>query len=158
MTKRYKTAGRKPKPSRGGSAADQAELLRVATEAREGAYAPYSNFSVGAAVRAASGRVYAGCNVENAFYEAAHAEQAAVIAAIGAGERTILAVAIVGGPAGRPPRDAVPPCGFCRQWIFEFAPQNGDVTILGAGGSAVKRWSLRALLPEPFGPSVIRRR
>jgi cytidine deaminase len=127
--------------------ADMTELLEAARAVAENAYAPYSRFSVGAAVRGASGRVYAGCNVENATYGATLcAERAAVAALVSAGERQLSAVAI-----WTPGLELAMPCGICRQVLREFGE---DVRVVAACPSGRKSATLRELLPEPF---VLRR-
>jgi len=127
-------------------AAELDALFSVATEARRNAHAPYSNFAVGAAVRSTSGRIYSGCNVENAAYPSGScAEQAAIAAMVVAGERQIADIAIL-GDSPRP----VTPCGACRQRIREFADAQ---TQIHAGNMAGLRLSLRMeeLLPHGFG-------
>jgi cytidine deaminase len=119
-------------------------LRDVAEEAREHAYAPYSGFRVGAALRADDGRVFAGANVENAAYGLGNcAERAAVAAAITAGARTFDALALVSD--GEAP---APPCGACRQVLAEFAPQL-RVTSYGQNGE-VAEWTVDELLPHRF--------
>lgn len=126
------------------------ELFDAAASAREHAYAPYSGFPVGAAIRAANGRLYLGCNVENAAYPSgACAEQNAIGAMIAGGERRIAEIAVIG--AGDRP---VTPCGACRQRIREF----GDgATRVHAGSTAGARrsFTLAELLPEAFGPDLL---
>ena len=127
------------------------ELLARAARARRAAYAPYSRFAVGAALLARDGRVFTGCNVENASYGlTVCAERVAVLKAVSEGVRDFTALAVAG------PRPAVTPCGACRQMLAEFAP---DLRIYwrGAGGRVVGR-SLRRLLPEAFGIGGRRRR
>jgi cytidine deaminase len=120
-------------------------LERAATRARRSAYAPYSRFRVGAAVRAA-GRLHAGANVENASYGlTVCAERAAVAAAIAAGARRIDAVAIASGTS--PP---TPPCGACLQTLAEFAGPDLPVVLVGQRGSRTET-TLGALLPRAFG-------
>ena len=121
-------------------------LLDEARSASRRAYAPYSRFHVGAAVLADDGRVFASANVENASYGLTScAERNAVFAAVFAGVRRIVAVA-VHTPTGEP----VSPCGACRQVIFEFG---SDATVLSCcDGEGVLRWSIGQLLPGAFGP------
>ena len=123
------------------------DLLQVARTAREKAHAPYSNFMVGAAVRAASGQVYGGCNVENAVYpEGICAEASAIAAMVSAGESKIVEVLVVGVSD-----EPVTPCGGCRQKIREFA--SPDVSVHIASPEGVKlTMTLDTLLPQSFGP------
>ncbi len=102
-----------------GAKADLSGLLGVARRARELAYAPYSRFPVGAALLGKSGRVYTGCNVENASHPAGIcAERCAVSKAVSEGERDFVAIAVVADSAG-----PCAPCGICRQVLVEFAPR-----------------------------------
>ena len=119
-------------------------LITAARQSRENAHAPYSNFRVGAALRASSGRIFGGCNIENAtFGLTVCAERTAIFKAISEGERGFDAIAVV--------TDAdtlTPPCGACRQIIWEFC---GDVPVVLAntkGKTEVHRMS--ELLPQPF--------
>ena len=123
------------------------EALRIAArEARERAYAPYSSFRVGAAVLA-NGRVFAGCNVENASFPVGIcAERAAIAAAVAAGCRDLTAVLVLG------PKP-VAPCGMCRQAIAEFNPK-AAVRIAGADTGDALETTLDQLLPMPFGPGL----
>lgn len=121
-------------------------LSDAARAVRENAYAPYSNFKVGAAVRAASGVVYSGCNVENVAYpEGTCAEAGAIAAMVAAGETEILeAYVIADSPS------PVPPCGGCRQKLAEFA--KGDVQVTLATVDGVERvMRVGDLLPGAFG-------
>ncbi|MGI6031537.1 MAG: cytidine deaminase [Eubacteriales bacterium] len=119
-------------------------LLQFAQEARERAYAPYSGFRVGAALLTASGKVFTGCNVENATYGATLcAERAAISSAIVSGERSFTAIAIVGN--GQEP---CMPCGICRQVLCEFSPQMRVICWDGQGGT--QSWTAGELLPGHF--------
>jgi homotetrameric cytidine deaminase len=121
-------------------------LLRAAGEAMRNAYAPYSNFKVGAAVRAPSGAIHAGANVENvAFPQGACAEAAALGALITAGETAITAVAVVAERV-----DRCPPCGGCRQRLAEFGEPDTPV-YLGRPGNNFETATLGELLPGAFG-------
>lgn len=119
-----------------------ADLLKKARAARENAYAPYSHFRVGAALLAESGRIYIGCNVENASLGATVcAERNALGAAVAAGERKFTAVCIAADG------DGVTPCGICRQALCEFSP---DMAVLCATADGCTTYSLRELLPHAF--------
>jgi cytidine deaminase len=122
-------------------------LLAAARAAMANAYAPYSGFKVGAAVLAANGRIYAGCNVENAAYPQGTCAETAALAAMAAdGERRVTAALVVaGGPS------LITPCGGCRQRLREFAADDAPVHLAGPEG--VRRTvTLGALLPLSFGP------
>lgn len=120
-------------------------LLDVATRVRENAHAPYSRFKVGAAIRSASGAVFAGCNVENVAYpEGTCAEAGAIAAMVAAGETAIAEVVVV---ADSP--DPVPPCGGCRQKIAEFAAADVRVTMCTTDGHA-RVMTVAELLPGRF--------
>lgn len=124
------------------------ELVAAALEARDRAYAPYSRFPVGAAVRIANGAVHAGCNVENAAYpQGVCAEAGAISAMVLAGGQRITEVVV----AGAGPR-AVMPCGGCRQKLREFAAPGATVRIVDEAGHSLVSTTLAALLPMSFGP------
>lgn len=126
---------------------DADSIVAAAIAARAAAYAPYSGFQVGAAVRGESGAVYRGCNVENAAYpEGICAEAAAIAALVMAGERRITEVAVAGG--GDQP---CTPCGGCRQKIREFAADSVPILVCGPDGLP-RRFTLADLLPASFGP------
>lgn len=123
------------------------ELIAAARDARENAHAPFSHFRVGAAVRAKSGRIFGGCNVENASYGLTIcAERVAIFKAISEGEREFNAIAVVTDA-----ETLTPPCGACRQIIWEFC---GDVPVILASlrGKIERERSLN-LLPRPFDSS-----
>lgn len=120
-------------------------LKSAATTVRENAYAPYSNFRVGAAIRAGSGHVYAGCNVENVAYpEGTCAEAGAIAAMIAAGEVKLTEVYVI---ADSPM--PVPPCGGCRQKLAEFGAAEVPVTMATIGGVEQKT-TIGQLLPGAF--------
>lgn len=121
------------------------DLFVAAAAARRNAYAPYSNFPVGAAVRGASGTIYAAANVENASYPVGTcAETGAIAAMVAAGEQAIVEVLVLGG-GDRP----LTPCGACRQRLREFA--GPDVAVHVAGPDGIRgRFRLGDLLPDAF--------
>ena len=125
---------------------DLDRLVREAERAREGAYAPYSNFLVGAAVRSDAG-TFTGANVENASYSVAICgERVAGAAAVAAGARRIDAIALASS-AGTP----TPPCGVCRQFLSEFGL---DMVVVSKGTNRERsQWRLSELLPHAFGPA-----
>jgi cytidine deaminase len=124
-------------------------LIAAARNAQAQAYAPYSNFRVGAALEAADGTIFLGCNVENASYGLTIcAERAAVCAAISAGVRAFRR-AVVASEVDPP----AAPCGACRQVLAEFGL---DLTIDGVGRTQAVRWQLSELLPDAFGPEQLR--
>lgn len=127
------------------------QLFERAREARERAYAPYSGFPVGAALRAASGAIYAGANVENAAYPLGLcAETSAIAAMVAGGDREIVAMLVLG------PR-RIAPCGACRQRISEFA--HGSVLVyLADNMGECSRHALSELLPHAFGPEALGQR
>ena len=127
------------------------ELLDAANRSRSQAYAPYSGFRVGAAIRGRSGRIFAGCNVENAaFPTGTCAEAGAIAAMIAAGERQIDEILIIGDSLG-----PTPPCGACRQRIAEFADPRTRVIIASDDGARVV-YMWEELLPHSFGPQNLR--
>ena len=116
----------------------------AAMDARGNAYAPYSGFTVGAAVQTRSGAVFRGCNVENASYGATIcAERGALAAAIAAGERELVALVIASGA-----KSPTPPCGICRQCLAELAP---SLPIRSYTRDAHLEYDLSSLLPDAFG-------
>ena len=125
------------------------ELIKEAKEATKGSYAPYSHFNVGAALLTADGKVYSGCNIENAAYSPTNcAERTAFFKAISEGEREFSAIAIVGGK-NLDFSDFCPPCGVCRQVMSEFC--DGDFRIiLGRNDEEYKVYTLKELLPLSF--------
>jgi len=122
--------------------AQEQELFALAKEARESAYAPYSDFKVGAALLGESGTIYLGCNVENAsFGLTVCAERIALFKAVSEGERVFKAIAIYAGSK------SVPPCGACLQVMAEFGDL--DILLFDSKGSYVQ-WRISELLPQAF--------
>ncbi len=135
---------------------EEKKLIRAALEARQNAYAPYSHFQVGAALLARSGRVYQGCNIENAAYSASNcAERTAFFKAVSEGERAFEAIVIVGGREGETGLDFCAPCGICRQVMAEFCDLDQFRVILARNEEDFKSYTLRELLPEAFVPDRI---
>lgn len=140
-------------------AAARDALVAAAVEAARGAYAPYSKFHVGAALLLSDGRMVTGANVENASYGLSLCAETVAVAQILSGTRAALvAVAVVGGPAGENGApditEAVTPCGRCRQVLTEIAHLGGtDPLVICAGSTETVELSLSALLPRAFGPA-----
>ena len=130
-----------------------AQLLKLKAAAKAAAsqaYAPYSKFRVGAAVLTDTGKIFSGCNVENASYGLCNcAERTAIFSAVAAGERKLKCVVVY-----TPTRTATAPCGACRQVIFEFGPSVRIVSIC-AGRDQIDG-SIRSLLPAAFGPADLK--
>jgi cytidine deaminase len=118
-------------------------LIAMARDVQQCAYAPYSRFRVGAALETPSGKIFAGCNVENATYGATIcAERAAVVQMVAAGEREVVRLAVYTDAS-----EPAMPCGICRQVLVEFGR---DVQIVCAGPSAARVLWLHEIFPEPF--------
>ena len=123
---------------------DNTQLIKLAQEAAKKAYAPYSNFKVGAALLCKSGNVYTGCNVENSSDGASNcAERTAAFKAVSEGERDFVKIAIVSEKGG-----LTFPCGICRQVLSEFMP-NGRI-VLYSDEQGIKEFTLNELLPYAF--------
>lgn len=136
---------------------NEKELIALAYEARERAYAPYSNFRVGAALLAASGKVYLGCNIENASYGPSNcAERTAFFKAVSEGERAFEAIAVVGGAGEQRTGEMCAPCGVCRQVMMEFCDPGSFRILLEDGGAGVQSFLLKDLLPYGFGPDNLK--
>ena len=126
-------------------------LIQEAKKAREKSYSPYSHFQVGAALLGKSGRVYYGCNIENAAYSPTNcAERTAFFKAVSEGEREFLKIAIVGGVEGNEPDELCAPCGVCRQVMNEFCDRKNFEIILMDGPDKLKVLTLEELLPYGF--------
>ncbi len=131
------------------------ELLEKAQAARQAAYAPYSDFTVGAALLAKDGRVFLGCNVENAAYSVTCcAERVALFKAISEGVRDFAAIAIVGGKSDAAPTTPCYPCGVCRQALYEFC--DSTLAVCTVEGSTPKATTLGALLPNSFNKNNLK--
>ncbi|MEO8336474.1 MAG: cytidine deaminase [bacterium] len=131
---------------------DFTELRHRALAAMDNAYAPYSNFRVGAALLGEDGSIAVGCNVENASYPAGLcAERAAVANLVAQGVRRFSAI-VIASEAEAP----TPPCGICRQVLMEFAPDLAVLSVTRSGAEA--QWSMSDLLPKAFTPTSLERR
>ena len=130
------------------------ELIKTATEMTKRSYVPYSHFHVGAALLDSNGKVWTGCNIENAAYGPSNcAERTAVFKAVSEGARSFEAIALVGGPEDENGKvqiqDFCPPCGVCRQVLSEFCDREFKI-ILANGNGEQKVFTLAELLPESF--------
>lgn len=123
---------------------DLEQLIQAAVKVREQAYAPYSKFSVGAAVLVDDGSIFVGCNVENASYGLAIcAERNAITAAVAAGKQNFTTIAVAATPLASP-------CGACRQFIFEFGDDIQIISVDSANPSLRNQWTSKDLLPNGF--------
>lgn len=131
------------------------QLISLALKARENAYSPYSGFAVGAALLTNSGKVYTGCNIENAAFSPTNcAERTAFFKAVSEGERNFVKIALAGGKAGLPPREICTPCGVCRQVMTEFC--TGDFQIICAvDKDNFEVFGLSQLMPNSFSKAQI---
>lgn len=126
------------------------ELCETAVKMRERSYAPYSHFRVGAALLGEDGRIYTGCNIENAaFTPTSCAERTAIFKAVSEGVMKFQAIAIAGGPEGGELQYCTP-CGVCRQVMEEFCPKDFPI-FLAKSGTDYRAYTLGSLLPEGFG-------
>lgn len=121
------------------------QLIEAALAARNNAYAPFSHFLVGAAVYTGNGKIYGGCNIENASFGLTNcAERTAIFKAVSEGERKIKAIAVVGDTEG-----PISPCGACRQVMVEFCDQDTKIYLTNLHGNT-EEWKLDQLLPGAF--------
>ncbi len=134
-------------------------LTASALEARKLSYSPYSHYQVGAALLSEDGRVYTGCNIENAAYTPTNcAERTAFFKAVSEGVTSFRAIAVAGSPAGDAITQYAFPCGVCRQVMAEFCrPEDFTVIVAGPAGDD-KVLTLAELLPESFGPDNLHKR
>lgn len=137
---------------------DYKELVQSALEARKMAYTPYSKFKVGAALLTKEGKIYKGCNIENAAYTPSNcAERTAVFKAVSDGEYEFLAIAIVGGFENSENLELCPPCGVCRQVLNEFVDAATFEVVLGTDNlENIQVLKLKDLLPLGFGPKNLK--
>ena len=134
---------------------EKQELIRMALAARERAYTPYSDFMVGAALRAEDGRIFTGCNVENAaFTPTSCAERTALFKAVAEGVTRFTDIAVVGARRGEVNKQVTSPCGVCRQALFEFGGPELNVIMARSPEDFIER-SMDELLPFGFGPSNV---
>lgn len=132
---------------------DISKLIQEAIEIRNKAYAPYSNFLVGAALLSASGKIYTGCNIENASYTPSNcAERTAFFKAVSEGEKHFKAIAVVGAKRDDD-LDFCPPCGVCRQVMMEFCNPKEFEIIVAKSVDEYKIFTLEEILPIGFGPN-----
>lgn len=128
------------------------EMIELAIEQLKYAYTPYSGFKVGAALLTKGGKLYTGCNIENAAYSPTNcAERTAFFKAVSEGEREFAAICIVGGKDGVLTEYAAP-CGVCRQVMMEFCDPGSFQIILATGKEQYEIFTLKELLPRGFGP------
>lgn len=131
------------------------ELMNRASQMLQYSYIPYSHYAVGAALLTKNGKIYTGCNIENAAFTPTNcAERTAFFKAISEGEREFTAIAIVGGK-NRMAEDNCTPCGVCRQVMEEFCDPEEFRIILGTGAEHYRIWRLKELLPGGFGPGNV---
>lgn len=130
---------------------EKQELIREAIAARKRSYSPYSHFQVGAALLGRSGKVYTGCNIENAAYTPTNcAERTAFFKAISEGEKEFEMIAIVGGPAKSARTYYCPPCGVCRQVMVEFCDPKAFRVLMARTETDYRECSLEEVLPFGF--------
>ena len=129
------------------------EMIKTALSMRKMSYTPYSHFNVGAALLAANGKIYTGCNIENAGYTSTNcAERTAFFKAVSEGVKEFKAIAIVGGMEDATELEYCPPCGVCRQVMSEFCEDDFKI-ILAKSETEYREFTLTELLPERFGPN-----
>lgn len=134
------------------------KLIAMAFEAKRRSYSPYSHFAVGAALLAKSGKIYLGCNIENAAFTPSNcAERTAFFNAVSEGERIFEAIAIAGGPSdGRTYDEYCAPCGVCRQVMMEFCDPDTFKVIISKSTDDYRTYTLREILPLGFGPADLK--
>jgi len=135
--------------ARGEGVSDE-ELIEQAKQARLGAHAPFSNFQVGAAISTADGHIYTGCNIEHSVYSLTMcAERVAIFKAVSEGARSFVKIAVVADY-----ERVTPPCGCCRQSLWEFAGPGTKIILANLAGE-IRRLDIEDLLPLPFDASFL---
>ena len=133
------------------------DLLKEAKIARERAYTPFSHYKVGAALLTKSGKIYHGCNIENAAYSPTNCgERTAFFRAVYEGERDFDCIAVVGSPEGVEPDIPTAPCGVCRQVMMEFCDPETFTIIMPDGNGGALEVLLKDLVPYGFGPDNLK--
>ena len=128
------------------------ELCRLALEAREQAYCPYSGFAVGAALLCDDGKMYTGCNIESSSYSPSIcAERVAFAKTVSEGERDFVAIAVAGANRGEMPKTECPPCGVCRQVMAEFCDFEKFIVLMVKSKNEYTKCTLKELFPWAFG-------
>lgn len=132
------------------------ELCTLAVKAMENAYVPYSGYKVGAALLTKSGKIYTGCNIENASYSpTVCAERTAIFKAVSEGEREFLKIAVSGGKNGEITGE-FPPCGVCRQVMAEFCGADFEILVV-KGENSFMKYKFSEILPFSFNPKHIKK-
>lgn len=132
------------------------ELCTLAVKAMKNAYTPYSGYRVGAALLTKSGKVYTGCNIENASYSPTIcAERTAIFKAVSEGEREFLKIAVAGGKNGEITGE-FPPCGVCRQVMAEFCGEDFEILVV-KGENSFTKYKFSEILPFSFNPKHIKK-
>ncbi len=124
------------------------KVVEMAKQARLNAWAPYSDFQVGAVLETKSGKIYTGCNIENHGIQGICAERTAFAKALSEGERDFARITIVCAKKGYEPTEECLPCGYCRQFMSEFVDDNFKIRVFD--GSTVKEYTMAELLPHGF--------
>lgn len=131
----------------------RSELISHALNARKQSYSPYSHFQVGAALLSSDGKLYTGCNIENAAYTPSNcAERTAFFKAVSEGVKSFSSIAIIGGPEGADSLQLCAPCGVCRQVMMEFCDPKSFEVILAMDSEHYEVFTLEQILPMGFGP------
>ena len=134
---------------------EKAKLVKEAFEARKTAYVPYSKFAVGAALMCGNGKIFRGCNIENAAYTPTNcAERTCVFKAVSEGEKDFVAIAVCGGY--EQDTQYCFPCGVCRQVLMEFCNPEDFVVLVAKNPDEYKEYSFKDLLPHGFGPENLK--